>query len=59
VTGTGRDAGEWADLLAAEGVLVTRAGGRIRMVTHAGVTAGDIEAVLGGWRRAASGRPGS
>jgi threonine aldolase len=54
---TGRDAREWADLLAAEGVLVTVAAGRIRMVTHVGVNAGDVEAALGAWRRAASGRP--
>jgi threonine aldolase len=59
VTGTGGDVREWTDRLAAEGVLVTGAGDRVRMVTHAGVTAGDIETALGAWRRAASGRPGS
>ena len=51
VTGTGRDVREWADL-GAEGVLVTPVGDRIRMLTHAGITADDIEAALGAWRRA-------
>jgi threonine aldolase len=52
VTGTGHDAREWVDLLAAEGVLVTMIGDRIRMLTHVDITAGDIEAALGAWRRA-------
>jgi threonine aldolase len=52
VTGTGHDAREWVDLLAAEGVLVTTGGGRIRMLTHVDVCAADIDAALGGWRRA-------
>lgn len=51
VTGTGRDVREWADLLAAEGVLVTLIGDRIRMLTHVGITADDIEAALGAWHR--------
>jgi hypothetical protein len=37
-----------------EGVLVTMVPGRIRMLTHADVTAPDIEAVLGAWRRVAA-----
>jgi threonine aldolase len=54
VAGTGRTAAEWADLLAAEGVLATMIGDRIRMLTHADITAGDIETALGGWHRAAA-----
>jgi threonine aldolase len=53
VSATGRDALEWRDRLAAEGVLVTLIGDRIRMLTHVGTDAGDIEAALAGWRRAA------
>ena len=52
VTGTGRDVRQWVDLLAAEGVLVTAIGDRIRMLTHVGITADDIKAALGAWRRA-------
>jgi threonine aldolase len=55
VAGTGRDVGEWVDLLAAEGVLVTASGDRIRMLTHLGITAGHIEAAVRAWRRAAAG----
>jgi hypothetical protein len=43
------------DLLAAEGVLVTASGDRIRMLTHLGITAGHIEAAVRAWRRAAAG----
>jgi threonine aldolase len=53
VSRTGRDAGQWRDLLAAEGVLVTIVGGRVRMLTHVGVTAADISVALDAWRRAA------
>jgi threonine aldolase len=53
VSGTGRDAQEWRERLAAEGVLVTLIGDRIRMLTHVGIDSGDIEAALAGWRRAA------
>jgi threonine aldolase len=52
VAGTGHDAREWADLLAAEGVLVTTIGDRVRMLTHVGVGADDIGAALAAWRRA-------
>ena len=38
------------DPLAAEGVLVTASGDRIRMLTHLGITAGDIEAAVRAWR---------
>jgi threonine aldolase len=53
VSGTGRDALQWRDLLAAEGVLVTIIGSRVRMVTHADVTAADIPAALDAWHRIA------
>jgi threonine aldolase len=53
VSGTGRAAAEWRELLAAEGLLVTMLGGRIRMLTHVGIGADEIQAALGAWRRAA------
>jgi threonine aldolase len=53
VSGTGRDAAEWRQLLAAEGLLVTMLGGRIRMLTHVGIGADEIQAALAAWRRAA------
>jgi threonine aldolase len=53
VAGTGRDALQWRDLLAAEGVLVTVIGNRVRMLTHVDVTAADIATALDAWRRAA------
>jgi threonine aldolase len=54
VSGSGRDAGQWRDLLAAEGLLVTMLGGRVRMLTHVGIGRPEIEAALGAWRRAAA-----
>ena len=56
VSGTGRDVREWVARLAAEGVLVTAIGDRIRMLTHVDITADDIEAALRAWRRAAAPR---
>jgi len=53
VSRTGRDAGQWRDLLSGEGVLVTIVGGRVRMLTHVGVQAADISVALDAWRRAA------
>jgi len=53
VTGTGRDALQWRDLLAAEGVLVSIVGDRVRMVTHIDITAADIAGALDGWHRMA------
>jgi hypothetical protein len=44
----------WMDALAAEGVLVTTVGGRVRMLTHVGITAADVDAALAAWRRAAA-----
>ena len=53
VSATGRDAEQWRDLLAGEGVLVTIVGGRVRMLTHVGIGPGDIQTALQAWRRAA------
>ncbi len=53
MAGTGRDAGQWRELLAGEGLLVTIVGGRVRMLTHVGVGADDVRAALEAWRRAA------
>jgi threonine aldolase len=53
VSGTGRDEMWWRAQLAAEGVLVTMVGGRIRMLTHVGIEAADVQAALAAWRSAA------
>jgi threonine aldolase len=53
VSATGRDAAQWRERLAAEGVLVTMIGDRIRMLTHVNISRGDIEAALAAWSRAA------
>jgi threonine aldolase len=53
VAGTGRDALQWRDLLASEGVLVTIIGERVRMLTHVDVSAADVAVALDAWRRAA------
>jgi len=53
VSGTGRGAADWRQLLAAEGVLVTTLGGRVRMLTHVGIGPAEIQAALAAWRRAA------
>jgi threonine aldolase len=53
VSATGHSAAQWADQLAAEGLLVTMVGGRIRMLTHVGISAGDIQSALAAWHRAA------
>jgi threonine aldolase len=53
VSATGRSAAQWRERLAAEGVLVTMIGDRIRMLTHVDVTAGDSEAALAAWALAA------
>jgi threonine aldolase len=58
VSATGKDAGQWRDLLAAEGVLVTMIGDRIRMLTHVDISAADVEAALAAWRRAAKAAAG-
>src|SRR5207302_773073 len=51
VSATGHDAAAWADRLAAEGVLVTVVAGRVRMVTHNGVSGAGVAAAVGAWRR--------
>jgi threonine aldolase len=53
VSGTGRDAWQWRSLLAAEGVLVTVIGDRVRMLTHVDVGQADIRAALDAWHRVA------
>jgi threonine aldolase len=53
VSGSGQDAAQWRERLAAEGLLVTMVGGRIRMLTHVGVGSPDIQAAIAAWRNAA------
>jgi threonine aldolase len=53
VSGTRRAPAEWRELLAAEGLLVTIMGGRLRMLTHIGIGPDEIQAALAAWRRAA------
>jgi threonine aldolase len=53
VSGSGHGATAWRDLLAAEGVLVTMIGDRLRMLTHVGVSARDVQAAIAAWSRAA------
>jgi threonine aldolase len=43
----------WVAALAAEGLLVSTVGGRLRMITHVGIGAGEITAALAAWQRAA------
>jgi len=59
VAATGHPLAAWQASLAAEGVLVTIVAGKIRMLTHADLTARDIDAALDAWRRvtAAFGAP--
>ena len=54
VTGTGQDVLAWRERLAAHGVLVTMVAGRVRMLTHADVTAAGIDTALAAWRNAAA-----
>jgi threonine aldolase len=53
VSGTGHVATAWREMLAAEGLLVTVIGGRVRMLTHVGIGPDDIQGALAAWRRAA------
>jgi threonine aldolase len=55
VSGSGRSSATWAAQLAAEGLLVTKPDGRVRMLTHVGIGPGDITAALAAWRRVAAG----
>jgi threonine aldolase len=52
VAWTGHDARKWTQLLAAEGVLATIIGDRVRMVTHVGVSANDVTTALSAWQHA-------
>jgi threonine aldolase len=54
VAATGWPAVEWTRRLDAAGLRVTMVAGRVRMLTHADVTARDIETALAAWRRAAA-----
>jgi threonine aldolase len=54
VTRTGHPVQEWRQRLAAHGVLVTMVAGRLRMLTHADVTAADIDTALDAWRKVAA-----
>jgi threonine aldolase len=54
VSGTGHDAREWEQRLAASGVLVTIIPPRVRMLTHRDVTPGDVDAAVGTWRQVAA-----
>jgi threonine aldolase len=53
VSGTGRDSTWWRSQLAAEGLLVTVVGGRVRMLTHVDIDAAGIQVALAAWRNAA------
>jgi threonine aldolase len=55
VSGTGRGLREWVAALKAEGVLVTVVDGRVRMLTHVNISAGDVGTALAAWRRVAGG----
>ena len=54
VAGPGHPVADWVAALAAEGVLVTTVGGRLRMLTHVDVTERDIDTALAAWRRVAA-----
>jgi threonine aldolase len=51
VAATGRSAAEWQDRLAAEGLIVSGGGLRVRMLTHRDASRADVEAALEVWRR--------
>ncbi len=57
VSGTGQDPRWWAGRLAAEGVLVTLLGGRVRMLTHRDVDRAGIDTAIAAWRRVARAAP--
>jgi threonine aldolase len=54
VAATGRSAFEWQDRLAAEGLIVSTGGSRVRMLTHRDAGRADVEAALDIWRRVAA-----
>ena len=53
VSGTGQSLARWVSALAAQGLLVTTVAGKVRMLTHRDITAGDVDAALAAWRMAA------
>jgi threonine aldolase len=54
VSATGHTAPEWAAALAANGLLATMVGGRVRMLTHVEIADADIDRVLTIWRDTAA-----
>ena len=54
VAATGQPVARWVAALAAQGLLVTTVGGRLRMLTHTDVSAQDIDTALAAWRAAAA-----
>ena len=54
VSRSGHSPREWEQRLAEHRVRVTLVAGRVRMLTHADVTARDIETALAAWRRVAA-----
>ena len=46
-------AGRWAAALAAEGLLVSGGGDRVRMLTHVGIGAAEVSTALAAWQRVA------
>ncbi|MBI4259112.1 MAG: hypothetical protein HY658_00970, partial [Actinobacteria bacterium] len=42
-----------------EGVLATMVAGRVRMLTHVGVSSGDVDEAVAAWRRVAQSRRGA
>jgi threonine aldolase len=53
----GWDAWEVLGWLRAEGVLATMVGGKVRMLTHVGIDASDVERATQAWRRVAEAHP--
>jgi threonine aldolase len=54
VSGTGRGLRDWVSALKAEGVLAGIVSGRVRMLTHVNISAGDVDTALAAWRRVAA-----
>lgn len=52
VSGTGHSLARWVTALATQGLLVTTVAGKVRMLTHRDITAGDVDAALAAWRKA-------
>jgi threonine aldolase len=54
VAATGQPVARWVAALAAQGLLVTTVGGRLRMLTHTDVSTQDVDTALAAWRAAAA-----